>query len=1842
MPRAAIVEGNGLRAQNELPDHLIGRDTSPLRKRLRSVSPRVVPAWLLLGFAALLVFSVPANAQTTVWSATLTLRVVFSGSPSPLGCANTSTGNRRCNRSNTLSDDDFTYDDTDYSVVKILLNSSENLEFELDTRATSSTQDLILEIDGESYALEDADSKTISNSSSLWTWNDPDLEWSSGDDVAVSLVEEPEDPVPATGQPTISGGAQVGKTLTASVDDIEDDNGVPSSASDFTYQWVRVDASDNETTIGSNSSTYTVTAADLGYTIKVKVSFTDGIDTAEGPLTSDEYPPRGAIVEAGTLGTCLADNDWCTTVTVEEGGGRVTYELDLYDNSLKLGSIDEPRFNYGGQTYTVWFIFYVDAVAASLGSEEDSETYIAVSPQVPLGTVFNLGGYTFTSDEISRDPEGGDRWPLPSDMFWSDGQEVKVSLKLANFPAEGTISISGTPQSGQTLTATVGRISDGDGLTSPVYTYQWVRVDGGNETDIPGATQTLYAPVTDDVGKEVKFEVRFTDDAGNAEVVSSAAYSITQGTNTAPVFGEGVSTTRSLDETLGDQTVQEETNIGSRVYAADGDNDPITYSLEGTDAAKFTILSATGQLRTKVGERYDYEEQQSYSVMVKVDDNRGGKDLVTVTINLDDRLESPAQPDPPTVTTVEGDFMSLDVSWTAPANTGRPPITHYNLRYREDSVQTWTNGPQSVTGTTTQITGLTRDTLYWVQVQAVNDEGVSAWSTSGSGSDSDSDSDSASDSNSRSNSGRTDAPTVRFGASAYTAIEGVQPATVTVELYPADNKAVTITLTVTNQGGASSSDYSGIPRSVTFAAGETSKSFTITATDDSIDDESESVLLGFDTLPTGIRSGSPSTATVSLLEDSGSISTWYVSFGQSSYTATEGGAGALVTVVLSSPWKPERNEALTVYLYPEPQNGATTEDFSGVPETVTFQPSQTEVSFTVSATDDSADDGGESVELFFRSGFPDDLELGQGPYRSTVYLADNDGVPTVTVSFGATTYNATEGGASATVSVQLDRAPERSVTIDLTTTNNGADSGDYSGVPTSVTFGSSETEQTFVVTATDDNVDDDLESVTLKFGSLPAQVWAGSPSKTTVNLEDNDGDWDRLKIKYDASASYGGNRYMNEGGSYYTGIHLNKKPTQTVTIPLVVEHLGSTTSEDYTGIPSSVTFRKGRKYTGFTVNSVQNNEEDPRRGIKVSFGTLPRGVTVDPWSGPTVTFWIRDDDGLPGLSVSNASEREWPNPIAYLKFEVTLDRAVEHEVQVDYHTEDGTAKAGEDYVATSGTLTFAAGDRKKIARVEVIDDDHEEGLEKMKLVLSNPVRARLVDATGEGRISNRSHDRSSNTDVMPRAFLARFGRSTAVEMIAQVEERLRAPRTPGMSARLAGRKLRTGMERDVAMGLVNQLGNLARSKAPSAEGEDRMGGTAFQTTGRVGTAGDPDWSRVLRRGVGVGDLLTGSVFEMNRQTDQGGVLSLWSRGARAQFAGRDGRVSLNGRLATTMAGADYQKGRLAAGLSLVHSWGRGAYQGVDVGDLASSVTGLYPWVGYKATQRVTLWGVTGYGQGTLNLTPGKGATLQSGLSMAMAAAGLRGQLAASVMGGFGLAVKADALWVDTGIEGVESLSGRLAAAAAAATRFRTALEASRDYALGHGLALEPSVEVGLRQDGGDIETGAGIDLAGGLVVSDRSWGIKADLRVRTLLTHQRAGFGERGGSMRLSFDPTPKTPLGFKAQVAPSWGGRATSGAEALWGRKTMAGLGAGGLASGNRFDVDFGYGLLVGRRLVGTPRLGMGTSERTRDYRLGYQLTLLQDAAIRFGLGVDAMRREALHQGEEDHSVLGRITASW
>ena len=152
---------------------------------------------------------------------------------------------------------------------------------------------------------------------------------------------------------------------------------------------------------------------------------------------------------------------------------------------------------------------------------------------------------------------------------------------------------------------------------------------------------------------------------------------------------------------------------------------------------------------------------------------------------------------------------------------------------------------------------------------------------------------------------------------------------VTVTLSADPERTVTIPITTVNQGTASDADYSGVPSGVTFLSGETSKSFDFSATQDTEDDDGESVRLGFGSMPDArVSAGTPDETTVNITDDD--VPSVTVSFGQGTYTVAEGATQSL-TVTLSA--NPERTVIIPITTN---QGGAASADYSGVPSSVTF------------------------------------------------------------------------------------------------------------------------------------------------------------------------------------------------------------------------------------------------------------------------------------------------------------------------------------------------------------------------------------------------------------------------------------------------------------------------------------------------------------------------------------------------------------------------------------------------------------------------------------------------------------------------------------------------------------------------------------------------------------------------------------------------------------------------------------------------------------------------------------------------------------------------------------------
>ena len=242
--------------------------------------------------------------------------------------------------------------------------------------------------------------------------------------------------------------------------------------------------------------------------------------------------------------------------------------------------------------------------------------------------------------------------------------------------------------------------------------------------------------------------------------------------------------------------------------------------------------------------------------------------------------------------------------------------------------------------------------------------------------------------------------------------------------------------------------------------------------------------------------------------------------------------------------------------------------------------------------------------------------------------------------------------------------------------------------------------------------------------------------------------------------------------------------------------------------------------------------------------------------------------GPAALSVADAEVQEAEG--ATLDFAVTLSRTRPSATTVDYATSDGTAVAGSDYTSTSGTLTFAVGETSKTVSVAVLDDAHDEGTETLTFTLSNPSGARLDDAEATGTITN--------TDPMPGAWLARFGRTVGSQVVGALGARL--DNTPSSHFTVGG----------VSLG-----GATSSLEAEPLTPRDWM---AEQL------AHGPDAYLPEERTLTGQDLLLGSSFHLVSQDDggrRGPLLSAWGRvdhrrlpergGRRANGRRRDHRVS---------------------------------------------------------------------------------------------------------------------------------------------------------------------------------------------------------------------------------------------------------------------------------------------------------------------------------------------------------------
>ena len=772
-------------------------------------------------------------------------------------------------------------------------------------------------------------------------------------------------------------------------------------------------------------------------------------------------------------------------------------------------------------------------------------------------------------------------------------------------------------------------------------------------------------------------------------------------------------------------------------------------------------------------------------------------------------------------------------------------------------------------------------------------------------------------------------------------------------------------------------------------------------------------------------------------------------------------------------------------------------------------------------------------------------------------------LPVVTIAADAA--SVTEGGNAAFILTATPPPP-----ADLTVTVGVSATGDYGiagasrtvTIPTTGSF-------TLTLATTGDTTDEPDGSVTVTVAD-GAGYMVGSSASGSVSIEDDDLPPPAVSITAAAAS-------VTEGGAASFTVSADRAPDADLTVTLSVSEAagGDHVAADDEGT-RSVTIAKDATRAVFSVATVDDAVDEPDGSVTVTLKD-GAGYTVSSSRG-AATVSVSDDDAAatgPVLSVADATERESGQRygMSLMEFTVRLSAAAAKTVRVRASTRVSSpvsARPKEDYWPLRSELVrFYPGQTEKTVWVSIYNDSHDEDPETFEVVLSDADGATIGDGVAVGTIVN--------DDPMPAAWLGRFGRTVAEQALDGIAGRMAAPRTAGMQGTLAGQALsfdpaasgnRTAAGSPAPGGTGSlALADVARSFDNRA---DRFGnggfGNAPGSLSGAGGAGSAQSRTMTAR-----DALLGSSFSLTGETDgSGGSMAFWGRAAQARFDGREGTFSLDGAVTTGMLGADYARGKWLVGLALAQSAGEGDYRDTGVsprpdgqtcpdggdgplcgdsvragdGSVEASLTAAIPYAALQASERLKLWGAAGYGTGEVTLKTAMGGSYSSDTSWSMAAAGLRGDLLEAPAEGSGpaLALTSDALWTRTSSEKTRDL----AASDSDATRLRLGLEGSYRMALESGGSLVPKLEIGARHDGGDAETGFGVELGGGIAWTDPALGLSLDVSGRTLIAHGNDDLKDRGYAASLAFDPDPATQRGASLSLRQEFGGQANGGLDAL------------------------------------------------------------------------------------------------
>ncbi|MDE2759347.1 MAG: hypothetical protein OXH90_03490 [Paracoccaceae bacterium] len=911
---------------------------------------------------------------------------------------------------------------------------------------------------------------------------------------------------------------------------------------------------------------------------------------------------------------------------------------------------------------------------------------------------------------------------------------------------------------------------------------------------------------------------------------------------------------------------------------------------------------------------------------------------------------------------------------------------------------------------------------------------------------------------------------------------------------------------------------------------------------------------------------------------------------------------------------------------------ASTSDYTPQPtaQTLSFAIGETSKTLTVQTSQDQIDEENETF-LVILSAPSTGISISDGTAIGTI--TDDDGTPTgiaLTVDADTGTENdqtdlAENGGAktiriTATVQGGSTFPNVKTVTVEVGQATDSATEGTDYGTVTdqiiTIPAGTTSAHVDFTLTPEDDNLDETDETITI-IGSEPG---GATVTATTITLNDDDTKGVTvtptsltLQETDDTSTTE-----STENVGTYT-IKLDTQPTANVVINMTVP-----AGAPFSINPASLTFTPSgtgiwsteQAVTVTAINDDIDNAGDQRQAV-ITHTIAAESTDYNSITIPHVTITVNDDD-IPMVSYSLVSSEVVESDAIY-PIMITIKPPSATDFMLEFQL-SGTAQEGIDHEMKQEVM-IPAGESPVETQIKILDDDIIEDDETVIMALmaspSYEYESNNPNNTTRQMMTIIDDDSPSENSKLMAAWQARFGREVAEHVLEGISKRIEAPQHAQSQVQIAGYPL-----------------DLNPTDATSTlESTPTLNNMEDHANKPFGSENDPTEQNTMTLQDAI---LKSSFTTMGHNDSTQESHAFWGQVSQSFFEGRENELSFEGEVTTAMLGADRTKGKWLVGVAVLQSTGEGSYSDFDEQrtDIDASLTAIVPYTSLAISERFRIWSALGYGNGWITYGSEPGQTHKADISWSLAAIGARSNLLEAVEAGdLEIAVVADAFWTATESEKTEDFEG----VSGEVTKIRIGLEGTKEIALKDNKYLTPRINISIRHDGGDAETGWGVEVNAGINWHDALSGWEIDLSGWKLIAHTSDDFSDWGYSFNVIYDPNPYSKRGWTASYSQSFNGTPNDILNTLP-QPDPFNNGEGGAIS-RQAEVSYGFPAFDGQ-YTNSPYIAVSETGHSRDLALGGRLSR-EHGTPDLDLGIMGKRSES-NGSLPDYTVGLELITRW